>query len=466
MQRSLRQIDPDRHLTAEATLDALRQILSHAQIEAVLEPMGVMERRARKLTMVLTVLVCIAMNLFTEEATDDVLARLLQGPRFLRLDEDLVPAGASAISQRRRQLGVKPMCALFHALCRPMATPATRDAFLFGLRLMAIDGVTEDVADTPKNARYFGRQHSSRGDSAFPQVRGVYLCECGTHGLVDAGFWPCRVSERQGGLRLLRSVGPGMLVMWDRGFHSYAMCATCVGQRHAHFLSRLPAYIKLQVLRRLSDGSYLAHLAPWERQRRKRGESLLVRVIEYTLDDPGRAGHGERHRLITSLLDEVAYPAPVLAAAYHERWEVEITIDETDTHQRRPRQPLRSRTPVGVLQELYSLLIAHYAVRTVMHQAALRADVAPDRLSFVKAVRILRIAVFEFQIVAPAQRDQLYARLLDDIAREQLPARAARRCNPRVVKRKISNFPVKREQHRRAPQPTKPFAEAIVILLN
>lgn len=467
MRRSLRQLDPSSHWTAEATLDALGQTLSRTQIETVLTPLGVIEQRARKLTMVLTVLVIIAMNLFTEEAIDDVLGRLLQGPRFLRVGEDPVPAGASAISQRRRQVGVAPLVTLFHQMCRPLATPATRDAFLDGLRLMAIDGVTEDVADTPANARYFGRQHkghAGRGASAFPQVKGVYLCECGTHAIVDAGFWPCAVPERKGARRLLRSVGPGMLAMWDSGLHSFDMCATCAVQQHAHFLSRLPAYVKPRVVQRLADGSYLADLQPADRARRRAGETLRVRIIEYTVDDPGRVGHGQRHRLVTSLLDEGAYPAPLLAAAYHERWEIEITIDETDTHQRRPRHPLRSQTPTGVLQELYGLLLAHYAVRAVMHQAAERADVAPDRLSFIEAVRILRVGVFEFQIVAPVQRDQLYARLLDDIARARLPARDNRRCNPRVVKRKMSNFPLKREMHRHPPQPTKSFAEAIVIL--
>lgn len=463
MERSLRPIDPVVHITEEATLEALGQTLARTRIEAVLTALGVVEQRTRKLTMVLTVLVCIAMNLFTEEAIDDVLGKLMQGPRFLRPDDDLAVARASAICQRRQQLGVKPMVALFREVCQPLATADTRDAFLFGLRLMAIDGVTDDVPDTPANARYFGRQHGSRGDSAFPQVRAVYLCECGTHAICDAGFWSYATSERVGGLRVLRTVGPGMLVMWDRGFHSFDMALRC-DQRHAHFLGRVPAHVQLTPIRRLSDGSYLAELRPSEYHRRKRGEHLVVRVVEYTLDDPGRVGHGDRHRLITSLLDEVAYPAHTLAVAYHERWEIELTIDEIDTHQRPAQQPLRSRTPLGVLQELYGLLLAHYAIRCLMHTAAVQADVPPDRLSFVNTVRILRNAVFEFQIIAPAQLAEWHRRLIRDIGREQLPERD-HRCNPRVVKRKMSNFKLKRERHRHWPQPTKSFAEAVVILI-
>jgi len=464
MERSLRPIEPFVHLTQEATLDALGHTLARSRLEAALNAVGVVEHRARKLTMVLAVLLCIAMNLFTEEAIDDVLVKLLQGPRFLRPDDEVEMASASAICQRRRQLGVAPMVAVFREVCHPLATPDTCDAFLFGLRLMAIDGTTEDVTDTPANAKYFGRQHGSRGDSAFPQVRAVYLCECGTHAICDAGFWPYEASEREGGLRMLRTVDAGMLVMWDRGFHSYDMCTQCARQRQAQFLGRVPSNVRLTPIRRLSDGSYLAYLRPSEYQRRKQGEQLLVRVIVYTINDPGRSGHGQQHRLVTSLLDEVAYPAHTLAVAYHERWEIEITIDETDTHQRRPRQPLRSRTPLGVLQELYGLLLAHYAIRAVMHEAALQAHVAPDRLSFVNTVRILRSAVFEGQIVAQSQQAAWRERLLHDIAREQLPQRD-NRCHPRVVKRKMSNFDLKREQHRRWPQPTKCFAEAVVILI-
>jgi hypothetical protein len=229
-----------------------------------------------------------------------------------------------------------------------------------------------------------------------------------------------------------------MLVMWDRGFHSYDMGLRCV-QREAQFLGRLPAHVRSNPLRRLCDGSYLADLTPSEYYRRKRGERLLVRVIEYTLDDPARPGHGERHRLITSLLDDRAYPALALVCAYHERWELEITIDETDTHQRRPHQPLRSRTPQGVLQELYGLLLAHYAIRAVMHEAAVRIGVPPDRLSFVNTLRILRNAVFEFQIMVASQKAAWYDRLLREIGRDPLPLRD-NRCNPRVVKRKMSNF--------------------------
>jgi hypothetical protein len=191
---------------------------------------------------------------------------------------------------------------------------------------------------------------------------------------------------------------------------------------------------------------------------------LLVRVIEYTIYDPARTGHGLRHRLVTSLLDPVRYPAHDLAVAYHERWEVEITIDEADTHQRQALRPFRSHTPLGVLQEFYGLLLAHYLIRATMHEAALQAEVAPDRLSFVHSLRILRSAVFPSQIVNPDQSADWYQQLLHDIGQARLPQRD-NRINPRVVKRKMSNFGLKREEHCHWPQPARNFSETVVILI-
>ena len=166
---------------------------------------------------------------------------------------------------------------------------------------------------------------------------------------------------------------------------------------------------------------------------------------------------------MTSLLDPALYPAHVLACEYHQRWEVEITIDEVNTHQRLPNIPLRSQKPAGVIQEAYGLLIAHYAVRVVMHEAAMQTRLDPDRLSFINAVRIVRDAIAEFQMTTPEQLPRLYQRLLDDIARHRLPERD-NRSNPRVVKRKMSKFKLKRDKHRQWPQPSKPFQEAIVLL--
>jgi hypothetical protein len=459
---TIRQLEAERNFCQELTVEALQRAVPQEAIAAVVAETGNPVQRARKLTAEAAIWTLIAMNLYTHVALGHVLRKLAQGLRFIWPDPTYRVPGASALVYRRYQLGARPVAALYERLARPIATPKTPGAFRFGLRLMAIDGTVEDVPDTEANAAAFGRQHGSRGDSAFPQVQGVYLVECGTHAIVDATFGPYGTSERDGAQAVLRAVTADMLVMWDRGLHEYDLLAA-VRQRGAHVLGRLPAHIKPEWVASLPDGSTLAYLRPSDRARRTQGERLLVRVIEYTLTDPALPGYGEVHRLVTTLLDPRVAPALDLVCLYHERWEIELVVDETDTHQRLAGRPLRSRKPEGVLQELYALLIAHFAIRVLMHEAALQAGLDPDRLSFVHAVRVLHDAIPEFQMVAPAERPRLYARLLHDIAAGRLPVRRFR-SNPRVVKRKMSNFRLKRPEHCCWPQPAGPFREAVALI--
>jgi hypothetical protein len=410
---SLRTIADNIRFPEAVSLNALEQVIPQATVEAVIADLGVQEQRVRKLPATMVLLLCVAMGLFTNMSLEQVLIKMVKGMRYIWPDDaDYQTANKSAISQARYRLGAQSTVALFHRVCKPIATEQTPGAFLFGVRLMSIDGDVEDVPDTPANEAFFGRHRGGRGASAFPQTRAVYLCESGTHTICDAGFWPYHTSERVGGLRMLRSVQAGMLVMWDCGFHSFDMAVQTRVLRQTHFLGRLPAHVKPKFVKALPDGSYLAYIYPSDYHRKKRGERLLVRIIKYTLDDPHRNGHGELHRLITSLLDPDLYPAHTLACEYHQRWEVEITIDEVNTHQRLPNIPLRSRKPIGVIQEAYGLLIAHYAVRSVMHEAAVQAGLDPDRLSFINAVRIIRDAISEFQMTVPQQLPRLYQRLL------------------------------------------------------
>lgn len=458
----IRQIEMQSQFCEVVTVDAITQVVPVEMIEDVIEECQAGEARKRKLPAQLTLLLCIAMNLFSAVSLSYVLLRLVRGVRLLReagVDE---VAGKSSISEARYRLGARPLEVLFKRVCRPLAMPDTPGAFAFGLRLVALDGTTETLPDTPENSAYFGRQKGDRGDSAFPQVQCVYLCECGTHAIFDAGFWPYRVHERVGGHRLLRSITAGMLVMWDRGFHEFDMLAGAV-KRGAHVLARLPDHVKPRHVATLSDGSWLGYIYPSDYQRRKSGEHLLVRVIEYEIDDPRRLGHAHRHRLITTLLDADAYPALDLVCLYHERWEVEVTIDEIDTHQRLLDRPLRSLKPVGVIQELYALLIAHFIVRVIMHEAALTHQLDPDRLSFINAVRLICDAIPEFQLLDPIHHDRLWSRLLHDIAQFHLPPRD-NRSNPRVVKRKMSSFKLKRPEHLRWSQPAKSFRDAVLLL--
>ena len=457
MQYRIRELDAQVRFSEHLGLEALATVIPRDVIATVLAEQGAEAMRVRKLTMVTVVLVLIAMHLYARVALGRVLSQLARGLRLVWDEPEVVLPGASALCYRRYQLGAQPLVALFHRICQPLTTPATPGAYRFGLRLLALDGTVEDVADSPANVRAFGRHHSRRGDSAFPQIRVVAVVECGSHAVLDAGLWPIRVGESTVAARLLRTVGPGTLLLWDSRFHSYDLLVAA--QQHgAAVLGRLPAGVHPHPVRTLPDGSALVTLCP-----RPHTVPLPVRLVTYTLNDPGRPGHGERQRLITTLLDPATAPARELILTYHERWEFETTVDELDTHLRLAGHPLRSRRPVGVVQEFYALLLAHYAVRALMHAAAVQAGLDPDRLSFVAAVDLIRAAIPEFQLVAPREVERLVARLLHDLARVTLPPRR-NRSNPRVVKRKVAKFLRKRPEHVHWPQPTKPFAEAVVLI--
>jgi hypothetical protein len=443
-------------------LEAIERIIPLADIQAVLTEHGAQATRVRKLTMEVVVLWLIALNLYAEASLGYVFEKMSHSLRLLWPDEPCPLPRASALVYRRYQLRVRSLAALFHRICRPLATEQTPGAFLYGLRLMALDGHVEPVPDTRANEACFGRGGGQRGPAAFPQVRIVSLCECGTHAVVDATFWPVHTGEITGAHRLLRSVTAGMLVLWDRGFYQYDLIQairTC----GAHMLGRITNSIAPRFHQALPDGSYLAWIRPQKGQREGRGR-MLVRIIEYTLDDPRRPGHRERHRLLTTLLDAQAAPAGELVLAYHERWEFELMVDEVTTHQLAgDRRPLRSQKPVGVVQELYALLLAHYAVRALIHAAAQEAGVDPDRIGFLRTLRLVRDAVGDFQLAAREWHGHLYARLLRAVSRELLPPRRLR-LNPRVVKRKMSNFPLKREKHRNWPQPFLPFEQIVRLI--
>jgi hypothetical protein len=271
-----------------------------------------------------------------------------------------------------------------------MATGETKGAFYRGLRLMSIDGTTLDLADTSENEEHFGRPGSGRGEcgGAFPQLRVVGLAECGTHGIVAAGLGPLSSGEATLARDVLPALSEGMLVLADRYYYSFKLWneARATG---AELVWRTKSNHVLPVEERLNDGSYLSVLHEVIGTRRRRSD-VVVRVVEYGLDDPARSGTEDRYRLITTLLDAEAAPAAELAALYTHRWRFETALSELKTHQRGPRVVLRSKAPDGVTQELYGYLCVHYAIRWLMHAVAIEADEDPDRLSFTRSLRVAR----------------------------------------------------------------------------
>lgn len=438
--------------TAER-VKALKRIVSRKAISNALAQSKAKHRHCRRLPRWFMVWFVIAVGLFSRDSYRQIF-RWLQ--RFRRKGTP----GRSTLCEARQSVGVAPLRHLATTVIQLQGTEATPHAFYAGMRLMAIDGFVVDLPDTPDNERAFGKPGGGRSPGAFPQARVVSLCEVGTHVLWRSLIKPQWRGEPPMAHSLMRFLEETMLLLWDRGFLSYALlCA--VRARKAHLLARVKKDFIFKPIRRLGDGSFLAKMYPSARHRERDEDGIVVRIIEYTFNDPGRPGSGEKHRLLTTLLDAREHPAKRLIELYHERWEEELTIDEFKTHQRE-RPVLRSETPAGVVQEIYGLLLGHFVIRKLMCEAATLADCAPRELSFVNTLKILRCRLPEAPRSVPGL-NRWYRDLLAEVAEERLEPRRDR-VNPRVIKRKMSHWPKKREKHRNSPQPTKKFRKSIVML--
>lgn len=392
-------------MTDRISLGVLAEVASRDLIEDVLVETGRLEKRKRLLPAHVMVRFCQAMTLFWEDDYEEVMCKLVESLRDMRSWSDAwqVPT-TSAITQARARLGWEPLRELFDRCAVPVAQPGTKGGWLAGRRLMAIDGFTLDVPDTPANAEEFQRPGSGDQAGAFPQVRVVAIGECGSHAIVAAAVDGCRVGEQTLAQRLAVDLSPDMLVIADRNFYSFSMWRR-YRDSGADLLWRVKAGLRLPVLRILADGSYLSMIAQPDLTGTHRerllsaavdGEHLdpdiahIVRVIEYEVPDRAGNGSGELLCVMTSILDPDDVPASELAAAYHERWEVENMFDELKTHQRGPARILRSKSPDMVKQEVWAFLLTHYSIRHLMCRAADEADIDPDRLSFMRALRIIR----------------------------------------------------------------------------
>jgi len=440
---SVRHFTEDDKLCHHMNLEVLQDLYPLEEVSQVLDDCHAWEKREKALNMVTILYLVIALTLFPRLTVGGVLRRLASGARLLWPDPRQAVPSDGAICQRRQQLGVTPVRQLFRRCCRPQATPQTQGAFRWGRRVVAIDGTCEDVAESPANANYFGRITDGPSKSPFPQLRGLYLEECATHAIFDAVAAPCRVAEARLAPVLLRSIEPDMLVLLDRGLFAGPLIEG-MRDRQAQVIAGLESHVLTKPVTRLRDGSYLAYLSP--QSSHGLGKPLLLRVITYRLYAPDLPCHGEVRRLATTLLDCKQASAKEIIALYHERWEIELTIDEHKTHLRQAQQPLRSRCPQTVQQEFYGMLLLHHGIRFLMHQAAVQDDLDPDRLSFSHAVEVIQQAVHEFVLVALDERAALMERLRADLRSSRLPARRLR-FNARVVKRPLSRFRRKRSWH-------------------
>lgn len=454
----------DERLSDHVALGVLTRTFPPELVDAVVREVGRAEHRHRLLPARLVVYYVLAMALFSQASYEEVMRNLADGLAWAsRWRQPWTLPSKSAIYQARARLGVEPLERLFSRACVPLATPETPGAWYRGWELVAMDGTTLDVADTAENAAAFGRPGVSRGArAAFPQLRVVALAECSTHAMFAARMGPYTTGEVTLAKDLVAALAPGMLCLADRGFTAYPLFEKAMASG-ADLLWRARVDALLPVVERHPDGSYRSELVAADDPRRER--PIPVRVIEYALDDPGLpGGEDARYRLVTTILDPPRAPAAELAALYPQRWEFESVLDELKTHQRGPRVVLRSKTPEGVRQEAWGYLLTHYAIRALMTRAAGDDGIDPDRISFTRALRAARRSVRAGLGTAARALAVALATAIAEVGWELLPARRLRTA-ARVVKRKMSNYGVKRPEHRSWPQPILAPLDAIRVIV-
>lgn len=368
--------------------------------------------------------------------------------------------GSSTLTEVRKRVGFELIEKLYHAVVQLLGTAKNGVGFYQGMRLMGVDGFTVDLFDSKENRREFGRPKNGKSYGSFPQARCVALAELGTHVIWRTAIGKYLKGEQSLFRELFTFLSEEMLVLLDRNFLSFEIASEIIQQK-GQFLIRCKSNRVLPVLKRFKDGSYLSRIYASQYDQKHDRNGLDVRVIEYTLDAPARAGCGELHRLATSLLDWKKHPADTLIVLYHERWEEELAFDELKTHLRE-RPVLRSQRPDGVRQEIFALLISHFIIRKIAFDASQKAGVPPTRISFQATFKILQSKLAEVAVIGSIQK--WYQLIVVEAATEVIPRRTGR-INPRVRKKTTSAWKRKRDKHRKPKQPKASFEESIVILV-
>jgi hypothetical protein len=400
MSRTVASLPAGSRITDYISLGVVAKAFPLEKIRASLTATRKESVRERDLPAHVVVYYVIALALYMQSSYREVLRCLLEGIQWLvEPGAGINVAGNSGISQARTRLGWEPVRQLHDDVVRPVAVAATKGAWYRAWRLISVDGSTLDVADEKSNNEAFGRPGASRGESAYPKIRFVSLVENGTHVLFGSRMADYATSEVALAKTVLPNLSKGMLCLADRGFFGVEMWKQAAATG-ADLLWRVRKNIHLPCEKRLPDGSYLSRIYSSQQDQRRGRNGIVVRVIEYRLE--GVEGAEPLYRLATTILNHELAPAAELAALYHERWEIETAFDELKTHLRGAHIVLRSKTPDLVRQEFYGLLMAHFAVRGLMHEAALRADKDTDKLSFLHAVRVVRRKMAAFGAIPPS----------------------------------------------------------------
>jgi Insertion element 4 transposase N-terminal/Transposase DDE domain len=400
MARTAAGLPAGRRITDFISLGVIAKTFPLAKVHEVLAETGKASVRQRELPAHVMVYYVIALALYMDASCREVLRCLLEGLQWLKgSPASIKAAGKSGISQARTRLGDEVARRLHDETVKPIATTATKGAWFKHWRLVSLDGSTLDVPDEPELEAAFGRPSVSQGESAYPQIRFVSLVENGTHVLFGTRMAAYAISEIALAKEVLSAWVAAMLCLADRNFFGYEMwnLARATG---ADLLWRIKRNARLPCEQLLPDGSYLSHIYPSDKDRRRKTNGVKVRVIDYRLE--GVADAEPIYRLVTTILEPTMASAEELAALYHERWEIETALAELKTHVRAGKIVLRSKTQELVRQEFFGMLMLHYAIRGLMHEAALRGDVDPDRLSFLHAIRVVRRKLPMFGAFSPS----------------------------------------------------------------
>jgi DDE family transposase/transposase IS4-like protein len=456
----LREMDLDDKVCEQVDLSLLKTVYPAEVIERCVgqsELWSSKARRVRQSTMLALVLFVIGMALWSRLSQRLVWDKLVGKLSTLHPGEPKSQVSASALSGRRPELGSQGLQALLAERCQVLAQPQTMPSAFYGrYRLMAIDGTVFNTADTAANSAAFGRSSNQYGPGAYPQVRCVLLAECGSHAVVELEIGRYDVSEVHGAHRVVEEIGPDMLVLVDAGITSGGFFEH-VRARRAHVLGALEAgaWDHLPRQRRLTDGSVLAWVPPTRGVQYPMQRGLWVRIISYRVTDERLGEVGQVYRLVTTVLNPRLAPALELIELYHERWEIELVLDEIKTHERVQRKVLRSKTPDGVRQELYGIFLAHYAVRVLLAEAAVEAELDPDRLSFTQGLFVLTEMLDLALILEPEEAiEPLLRRVREQMACQVLPPRRLR-INRREVKQVYNKYKPKK-RHLPPPVPFEP----------
>jgi len=402
MARTIAELPKGSRITDFISVGVISKTFPLEKVNKILLSTGKTSQRQRDLPAHVVIYYVLALALFMQVSYREVLRCLLEGIEWLSVPGTRIKVtGKSGISQARTRLGPGPLKELHDAVVKPIAGRDTRGAWYRRWHLVTLDGSTMETADNRENEAAFGRPGASRGRSSYPQIRFASLVENGTHVLFGTKLAGCRTSEATLAREIIPHLETGMLCLADRYFFGFELWQKA-HSTGADLLWRVRKNVVLPCVERLGDGSYLSRIYAYRQKHRSNTNGIDIRVIEYVLEG---GSSKEVYRLVSTILDPEAAPAQELAALYCERWEIETALDELKTHLRGSRIQLRSKTPDLVRQEFYGLMMTHFAIRGLMHEAAIKADIDPDKLSFVHAIRVVRRKLRNFTAFSPSAQE-------------------------------------------------------------